>query len=365
MRKVSTYDLESKQEKIRSFDVNNTISKEGLFNLPFSARESEVVLIPVPWDVTCSFRSGTSKAPQAIYEASSQIDLYHPLYPDAWKSGFYMFPPPASIMALNSELAPKAREAMELLRTHPNALHPKYQKLIQEVNHHSLELNRLIEEHADELLLQGKILGLVGGEHSVSYGLIKALSSYHKEFAIVQLDAHADFRPAYCGFTFSHASIMYNVWRQIPQVSQFLLIGLRDICHQEAELIHKEKRIVPFFARDIHKKLSRGHPFHSIICPFIDQLPQHVYLSFDIDVLDPAYCPKTGTPVPFGLTPQQCMEIVEAIVESGRIIIGFDLVEVGAETGEDYDAIIASHILFQLCVWTVVSQHKLPENANP
>ena len=167
---------------------------------------------------------------------------------------------------------------------------------------------------------------------------------------ILHIDAHADLRQAFEGFTWSHASIMYNVQDRIPNVSRIVQVGIRDMGLTEARLIDSSGgRIVTFFDPDLAGRLARGEPFARIAEEIASLLPAQVYISFDIDGLDPALCPHTGTPVPGGLSFHQATGLLAALVRAGRTIIGGDLDEVApGPRGEEWDANVGARILYKM-----------------
>jgi agmatinase len=200
---------------------------------------------------------------------------------------------------------------------------------------------------------QNKIVALLGGDHSTPLGLMQALAEKHSSFGILHIDAHADLREAYEGFEYSHASIMFNAIK-IPQITHLVQVGIRDYCEAELRLIKSDNRISAFFDRDIKHRQFEGTTWASICDQIIDVLPKKVYLSFDIDGLDPKLCPNTGTPVPGGLELEQSIYLVEKLVYSGRTIIGFDLNEV-APGKDEWDANVGARLLYRLANMCLVS----------
>jgi agmatinase len=188
----------------------------------------------------------------------------------------------------------------------------------------------------------------VGGDHSTPLGLMQAAAEKHNSFAILQLDAHADLRNAYEGFEFSHASIMYNALK-IKQVSKLVQVGIRDYCEEELHLINGSAgRVKTFFDRDIKAAQYSGDSWDRICNRIIKELPEKVYLSFDIDALDPKLCPNTGTPVAGGFETGHILFLLEKLVESGRRIIAYDLNEVCPGADNDWDANVAARLLFRI-----------------
>jgi agmatinase len=339
----------TKEEKIKQFDPNSVGQRNsGMYGLPFTAEECTTVLIPVPWEVTVSYGSGTAGGPSAIMDASYQVDLYDPVVKDAWKKGIAMD-------ELNEEIAKKSENLRRISQLYIQSLEKgdesqrNLSDVPEEVKEGSIWLNDTIKKRAKELRQQGKLVGLVGGDHSTPLGLIRQMADEFKSFAILQIDAHADLRDAYEGFEFSHASIMFNALK-IPQVNKLVQVGIRDYSDSEIEIIKSSpERIKTFFWRDIKYAQYSGDSWDRICNRIISELPQDIYLSFDIDGLDPKLCPNTGTPVAGGFEAEEVLYLLEKLVSSGRRIIAFDLNEVspGAE-GDDWDANVAARLLYRI-----------------
>jgi len=344
----------TKQDKINSFDPNSVGDvNAGMFGLPFSLSESETVLIPVPWEVTVSYGGGTADGPEQIFDASFQVDLYDPIVKDAWKLGIAMDD-------INEDLREKSltyRPVAEMIIDRQSNGEPVAEiDEIKDVNKVCLEMNDWVKKRALHFLKQNKTVGLVGGDHSTPLGMMQALSEHVGEFAILQIDAHADLRVAYEGFEFSHASIMYNALK-IGNVKKLVQVGIRDYCQAEADIINNSNgRVKTFFDRDIKQQQYQGKTWDAICKEIVDELPQNIYLSFDIDGLDPKLCPGTGTPVAGGFETDQVLYLLEQVVAAGKTFVAFDLNEVGGE--DEWNANVASRLLYRIANLVAYSQGK-------
>jgi agmatinase len=339
----------SKAAKIKGFDANGIGDKNAnLFGLPFTTDEADVVIIPVPWEVTVSYSAGTAGGPEAIFDASFQVDLYDPDIRDAWKTGIAMDEIDESIVKKSNNLRKKAEKYIGLLEAGKSpARHAGMKKIREKVDVACLDLNNWVKHKALHFMHKNKIVGLLGGDHSTPLGLMQALAEKHKSFAVLQIDAHADLRDAYEGFEFSHASIMFNALK-IPQIKKLVQVGIRDYCEAEATLVRQSKgRIQCFYDRDIKHKQYNGSTWADICRDIIKTLPQEIYLSFDIDGLDPKLCPNTGTPVAGGFEAEQVLFLVQQIVESGKTILAFDINEV-APGKDEWDANVGARMLYRI-----------------
>lgn len=345
-----------REEIIRRFDPNGPGIQGNLFGLPFDVDTASVVVIPVPWEVTVTYRTGAADGPESILKASQQIDSHMREIPEAWKLGTCMLPPSKDIKAESKKLRTQAAQHISKLERGEKTL--INDPLVNKINASCESLNIYVKSTAQKLLRAGKMVGVVGGDHSTPLGLLRALSEHHQSFGILQIDAHADLRKGYEDFTYSHASIMYNALK-IPAVSKLVQVGIRDFCEEEARMVEQsEGKIVTFYDDHLKEKKFAGKTWQELCDKIVRQLPKQVYISFDIDGLDPKLCPNTGTPVPGGLEFQEAVYLIKKVVQSGRKIIGFDLCEV--TSGEnDWDANVGARMLFQLCHWMGVSSGKL------
>ncbi|NDF14373.1 arginase [bacterium] len=298
-----------------SYDPNAPAdSSAGIFGLPFSYGQSKVVYVPVPWEATTSYGGGTVHGPRSILDASAQLDLYDLDVEKPYECGLHALAVPEDLIALDG-LTRKLAEAVK------------------------------------------DALGEVSGNAKLEENL-----------RIVN-DAHSDTRNAYMGFSDSHASIMRNAAEQIPQITRFTQIGIRDFCEEEALFTSSQpERFSVFYDQQISSQKMQGTPFSKIATSVIETLPEKVWVSFDIDGLDPRFCPHTGTPVPGGLEYSEAIFLLRMLARSGRKIIGFDVVEVappltddGApkpaiQAADEWDANVGMRLIYKLSAFALASQ---------
>ena len=328
----------------------------GLFGLPTTPAEAALVIVPVPWDATTSYRAGTSRGPEAIRRASHQLDLYDVELGEPWRAGIAMLPIPVDIVDANALVRTDAERVIAVGGRIAGA--PDLVAALGRVNAASAELDRHVFAEVDRQLAAGKLVGVLGGDHSVPFGAIARHAKDHASFGVLHVDAHADLRVAYEGFARSHASIMYNVVSEIPQVTRLVQVGIRDVSKGEADFAAASGgRIAPFHDARLAARKLEGESWRAICDDIIAALPRDVYISFDIDGLDPRLCPSTGTPVPGGLSFHEATYLIARVVRSGRRIIGFDLNEVApGAPGDEWDANVGARLLYQLCAWTLASR---------
>jgi len=341
----------SKASKIKAFDPNSPGNAQaGIYGLPFTAEESDVVLVPVPWEVTTSYGGGTAKGPEAILDASFQVDLFHPEFADLWKRGIAMDEIPEALLEQSTALKKESAHVIDLLVNGGGAAKEKRAaKALHLVNGESKVMEQWVEQRTGYWLDQGKLVGLVGGDHSTPLGFYRALAARHGRFGILHLDAHLDLRKAYEGFTHSHASIMHNALA-IPEVASIVSAGIRDFCEEEARVFAKEElRVRIHRSAELRREQFEGATWQKQCDRIIAQLPEKVHISFDIDALDPSLCPNTGTPVPGGFAFEEATYLLSKLAASGKKIIGFDLVEVTPGPQGDWDANVGARLLWHLC----------------
>lgn len=337
-----------------AFDPNAAAAPDsGIFGLPYTPTDAGVVLIPVPFEATTSYGGGTAQGPAAILEASKQVDLFDLETGRPYEAGIAMLAIPEDVAAWNAEAKAIATEVYDGGAEAPSQAH-------EQVNALCNRMNEWVYTTARTWLSQGKLVGLIGGDHSTPFGSIRAHAEAHPGLGVLHLDAHADLRDAYCGFTWSHASIMFNVLERIPQVASLVQVGIRDFGEAEYEVIQsRAPRIKTFFDADLARMKDAGASFGSLASQIVEALPQKVYLSFDIDGLDPTLCPSTGTPVPGGLSWHEVNRLVATVVASGRQIVGFDLNEVApGPDGDEWNGNVGARLLYKMIGWALKSRRK-------
>lgn len=275
----------------------------GLDDQHSGYERSAALILPIPYEATVSYGQGTREGPRAIIHASRQVELYDRELDDepALTYGIHTLP----------ALAPAGSGPAAMVDA--------------------------IAACAEQHLRTGKLLFGLGGEHSVSAGVARAVRATHGDFVMVQIDAHSDLRDEYEGTPYSHACVARRVLDMGPTVVQ---LGIRSICREEIDLIGAEPdRVRVFFAEDVHagghlaelERLVAGRP---------------VFLTIDVDGLDPAIMPATGTPEPNGLSWGQALDIVRVVARAGRIA-AIDCVELAPIPGTHASEFIAAKLVYK------------------
>ncbi len=261
---------------------------------------AKAVILPIPYEHTTSYKSGTRNGPSAIIAASRNLELYD--------AELKCEPYRAGICTLD-ELEPVSGEAGQM--------------------------EGRIAEVAGWLLAEEKLPVALGGEHSLSLGLVTALAAKHNGLSVLQLDAHADLRDSYQGNKYSHACTM----RRIGELAPIVPVGIRSLCRKEAEWI-ENKKLKIFWAQDIMNKRK----WHTEV---VERLSDEVYITIDLDVFDPGIMPAVGTPEPGGLDWYAVLQLLK-LVASEKRIVGFDVVELSPQPGNIAPDFMAAKLVYKL-----------------
>ncbi len=259
------------------------------------------VILPVPYEWTTSYMKGTEFGPQAIIEASEQLESFDDeLGIEPYRAGIHT--------SLPTDI----------------------------VNDSPERQNEIVYRHWRELVAAGKTVGMLGGEHSISYGAVRACLERHPDLTVLHLDAHADLRESYQNDRFSHACAM----RRIHDLTdRTVSVGIRSFSIEEHEYINK-RGIKIYSAEQMNKRPE-------IVGEIIDGLSGDVYLTLDIDVFDPSIMPAVGTPEPGGLDWYQVVGLLKSVIEKCNLV-GFDLVELMPIGGCHSSAFTAAKVVYKI-----------------
>ncbi len=321
----------------------------GLFGVEFEPQTDEVIVIGAPWEPTASYGRGTSRTPGLIAKASHQLDFFDSGLGQAFGDQVGMPPINEAWTARNAY----CMALVEPLRRSGGGRDPAFEPNLAEINAASAKMNEELRVEAAHWLERGKIVGVLGGDHSAPLGSMKAHAERFGNMGVLHIDAHHDLRRAYEGFVYSHASVMFNLLAETPGVSTLVSVGVRDFSQEEYNLAREHPKTRAFYDRDLKRAIFQGRTWAALAGEIVEALPEQVYVSFDVDGLDPSLCPHTGTPVPGGLDFDQACFLLEAVVESGRRVVGFDLCEAAPnlrDPADEWDLNVCARLLHKLCV---------------
>jgi agmatinase len=267
---------------------------------------ARAVVLPIPFDATTCYRPGTREGPQAIIDASRNLELYDPeLRRSPYRAGIHTL------------------------------------RAVEPIMGDSQAMTDRIEQITSHLLETGKLLIMLGGDHSTTTGVVRAYAKQYPQMSVLQLDAHADLREEYEGNVLSSATIMHRVLDVCPRTAQ---VGIRSLSEPEAQLV-AERALPMWLASEIHRRGLTGD--RAWIPEVVEALTDEVYVTIDIDVFDPSLVPGTGTPEPGGLGWYDVMDLLTAVATSKRII-GFDVVEVSPLVEGHVSPVVAAKVVYKL-----------------
>ncbi len=282
----------------------------GLDKEDTSFKKAKVIVLPVPYDSTTSYGAGTRNGPHAIIHASRNMELYdHETETSPYELGIHTL----------EELAPSMAGPKETIAR--------------------------VKEVIGDILDAGKFPLMLGGEHSVTTGVLQALAERSKNFSVLQLDAHADLRDEFEDTQFSHACVM----RRAREITDVVQVGIRSMCEEEANHIKQNKLknifYMPLDPTDFDKQIPK----------IVSALKGNVYITLDVDALDPSEMPSTGTPEPAGMKSWQVLKLIKAITEK-RKIIGIDIVELSPIPGISAPDFLTAKLAYKILGYALYSK---------
>lgn len=270
--------------------------------------KSKISIIPVPYDLTTTYISGARNGPRAIIEASTHMELYdEELKKETYKVGINTHEPLAVTNESPENMLRRVSEAVSL-----EIKSKKYQVM-------------------------------VGGEHSISLGVVRELVKKYPRLSVIQLDAHADLRDSYQGSPYNHAC----VGRRISEICPLVQVGVRSISQEEADF-QKSSQVVTISDHEIKEN-------ETWVNNALSHLTDDVYLTLDLDVLDPAVMPAVGTPEPGGLNWHETIKFLRSLVKNKRIV-SFDVVELSPQTGNVAPDFLAAKLIYRIMGYVAESQ---------
>jgi agmatinase len=298
------------------------------------SQAGKLAIIEVPFDATSSHGRVAAQGPVAMRAASHQVEL-------TLVDG--RCPAADSIQARSLELSQfnaQASQAMDQLR----AGNEPVDELAHQIDQLAAQVDSALRQSLEALWADDVKVVVLGGDHGAVFAGMNSAAQRFDEFGVLQIDAHADLRQAYEGVSASHASVMYRLRKEHPDLP-LVQVGLRDLGTDERRKIAASETITAFYDEALAQQQFLGMPWAEQARAIIEALPARVWISLDIDGLDPSLCPHTGTPVPGGLSYYQACDLIDRVRASGRELVGADLCEVA---GHPYDALVGARLLYRL-----------------
>jgi agmatinase len=279
----------------------------GLDKKHSSYDTSKIIVVPAPYERTVSYGKGTKRGPAAILKASHFVEFY------------------------DEELARELCFEIGIVTLAPLNFGKK----------HDAQAIKTLHNTVHYLMQHDKFVVTLGGEHTISQGPIAAYNEKYRDLSVLQIDAHSDLRQRYQGTRFSHASVMARVCEFLDP-TRIVQVGIRAQCIEEAQYI-QENGISTFYAHNI----KDGKPTECWDDEVVSKLTDHVYITFDVDGLDPSIMPSTGTPEPNGLQWAETMRLLRKLGEQ-KTIVGFDVVELAPLKDISYPDLTAAKLTYKL-----------------
>ncbi len=321
----------------------------GPFGLDTPPERAAAVILPVPFDATASYRKGAARGPEAVIAASWQVELHDPVFGEPWRGGIALRPADRRITAWNEEASACAAPVIEAGGV--IAGDAELERCRARVDAIGAALDAHLYGLVAAELEAGRLPVVLGGDHSVPMGAYRAAAERHPGLGLLHFDAHCDLRRAYEGFRHSHASIIDNALTELDGIARVVQVGVRDVCPEELERIARsEGRVRTLFDHEWAEAKLSGANLRELAGKTLAALPDVVWITFDVDGLDPALCPHTGTPVPGGLTWHETALWLSALIATKKRVVGVDLVEVapGPERDGGLDGIVGARLLYRL-----------------
>jgi agmatinase len=269
-------------------------------------KDSRFVIIPVPMEITVSYGGGTSKGPQSILDCVEQLEPYD--------------------VELRKEAINVPVHTMDFVQADS-----------------AESYTDVIRQRVSKCVRDGKVPIVLGGEHSVSYGMFLGLAEHKKDISILHFDSHLDLRDSYEDSKYSHASVMRRISEHKEFLHDILAVGIRSVSPEEADYVERSKHKV-LYAHEMYKK--------DLTSEMNKVLGDNLYITFDIDALDPAIVPSTGTPEPGGLEWYPTLDILRTAIK-GRKIIGFDIVELAPDDINHHSQFTTAKLLYKMMAYTL------------
>ena len=268
-----------------------------------SFKKANFVVLPIPYDITASWGQGARLGPQRIFEASKELELFdEELLIEPYKVGVHTLP------TLELSILPEAAQ-------------------------------KTIKDSVRYIFENQKCPVSIGGDHSVSIGVIEVAKAFYEDLTVIQFDAHTDLRKTYQGTSLSHACVIRRIWDTVD--GQVIQVGIRSLSKNEWAFLEKEGK-EPVWARDIKTDLKGAI---ALIKSGIKT--KHIYITLDVDCLDPSIMPATGTPEPGGLLWHELLEILKALCQQYRVV-GFDVVELSPIPGIVHPDFLAARLIYKM-----------------
>lgn len=319
------------------------------FRDAMSTQDADIVLVSAPWAVTSAGGEGAVYAPDAIIDASTAVSLYDVVSQTSISGRVATAEVDYDLQESSIQLGGDAAKVVSHIEDGGTLSGDYFARKVVRINLGFRDMHRSVGKRVFRFADKGKIVGVIGGDHSVSLGAVRSISAVHPGMGVLFIDSHSDLRPSGRIFDYSHLSVARNIVDEVAQVSKMVQVGVRDISQEEIEFAEKHPKITLFCHEQMTAGRFSGRSWSEVCDDVVAELPKKVYISFDIDALSPECCPHTKRPVAGGMTFDEAVCLINRVAESGREIIGFDLTEIVPVMESGVDAAVGARMLVKLC----------------
>ena len=321
--------------------------------------DAPIVLVSAPWAVTSAAGQGAAYTPDAIIDASTAVSLYDIVSNTSIEGKVATAEVDYDLQESSLQLGGDAAKVVAHIEDGGVLSGDYFARKVVRINLGFRDMHRSVGKRVFRYANKGKIVGIVGGDHSVTFGAVRSISSVHPQMGVLFIDAHSDLRPSGKIFDYSHLSVARNIVDEIPAVSKLVQVGVRDMSLEEVEFAQNHPKVTMFCHEKLTAERFSGRSWGEVCDDVVSQLPEKVYISFDIDALSPECCPHTKRPVAGGMTFDEAVCLINRVAESGREIVGFDLTEIVPVMESGVDAAVGARMLVKLCAAALCSKKEI------
>ena len=318
--------------------------------------DAPIVLVSAPWAVTSAAGQGAVYTPDAIIDASTHLSLYDVVSNTSIDGKVATAEVDYDLQESSLQLGGDAAKVVAHIEDGGALTGDYFARKVVRINLGFRDMHRSVGKRVFRFASKGKIVGVVGGDHSVAFGAVRSISSVYPQMGVLFIDAHSDLRPSGKIFDYSHLSVARNIVDEIPAVSKLVQVGVRDMSREEMDFAQNHPKVTMFCHEKLTAERFSGRSWGEVYDDVVAQLPDKVYISFDIDALSPECCPHTKRPVAGGMTFDEAVCLINRVAESGREIVGFDLTEIVPVMESGVDAAVGARMLVKLCAAALCSK---------
>lgn len=331
------------------------------FRLPTPPSKADLVLVSVPWGVTLTSGNGTLYTPDAIIESSARVCRYDVASGTTIKGRVATADVDYDIQELAQHLNSDAKHLFQRLSSGGTIDGDYYRRKKNRIEAGFAEMHERVYGQVVSYVRQGKTIGIVGGDHSVSFGAVRALAERNDGLGILYLDSHCDLKSRFDILKYSPRSIAGSILKEIPGIHSMTQVGVCEATRSEFEIASSEPRLTIFTRGNVTERTGNGERWADICNEITATLPEKVYISLDVDVFESGSFPNVVYPVPGGMRFEDMMFLLRTVATSGREIVGFDVTEIVPAAENSIDAVNGAYLIARLAAMALESRSSRKE----